>query len=145
VGISSSGNHDNYIYNQAFTEKYNGIKELADDKEGHAKFLYEVETNPQIAANLKGHLLLVTGDADYNVNPANTLRMANALIKANKRFDIFIMPGQSHVYRTEYTEYCFWLYADYFSKHLLGDADRGVDITEMNRDVERTPGKKAVN
>jgi dipeptidyl-peptidase-4 len=145
VAISSAGNHDNNIYNSAFTEKYNGIKEQLNEKDGPAKFLYEVETNPQIAANLKGHLLLVTGDADYNVNPANTMRMANALIKANKRFDIFIMPGQSHLYRTEYAEYGFWLFADYLSKHLLGDAIRAVDITEMNNDLERTPGKKTIN
>lgn len=145
VAVSMSANHDNYIYNHSFTEKYNGIKELVNEKEGGSKFLYEVETNPQIAANLKGHLLLITGDADYNVNPAHTFRMANALIKANKRFDIFIMPGQSHVYRTEYTEYCFWLLADYFSRHLLGDVVRGADITEMNRDIQRTPGKKTVN
>jgi dipeptidyl aminopeptidase/acylaminoacyl peptidase len=145
VAISSSGNHDNYIYNNSFTEKYNGIKEGNNEKQGPAKFLYEVETNPQIAANLKGHLLLITGDVDYNVNPANTFRMANALIKANKRFDIFIMPGQSHIYRTEYTEYWFWLIADYFSKHLLGDYIRSADITEMNRGLEKAPGKKAAN
>ncbi|SEP38303.1 Dipeptidyl aminopeptidase/acylaminoacyl peptidase [Niastella yeongjuensis] len=145
VAISSSGNHDNNIYNLPFTEKYNGIKEQPNDKEGPAKFLYEVETNPQIAANLKGHLLLITGDVDYNVNPANTLRMANALIKANKRFDMFILPGQSHNYRNESAEYWFWLISDYFSKHLLGDAIRPVDIPELNRAAMKTPDKKAAN
>jgi dipeptidyl-peptidase-4 len=139
VAISASGNHDNNIYNHLFTEKYNGIKETINDKDGTSKFLYDVETTPQLAANLKGHLLLVTGDIDYNVNPANTFRMANALIKANKRFDIFIMPGQTHYYRN--TEYCFWLFADYFSKHLLGASASSVDISEMNGEFKKSPGK----
>ena len=142
VAIAASGNHDNNIYNHLFTEKYKGIKEVINE-DGSSKFLYEVEANPQIAANLKGHLLLVTGDVDYNVNPANTFRMANALIKANKRFDMFVMPGQSHIYRD--TEYCFWLFADYFSKHLLGDSAISVDIPEMNRESKKSPGKNDAN
>ena len=133
VAISCSGNHDNNIYNNLWNEKYQGIKETINEKDGRSKFLYEVETNPQIAANLKGHLLLVTGDLDNNVHPGNTYRMANALIKANKRFDIFIIPGQGHTYGP-YTEYSFWLYADYFSKHLLGDSTNSVDILEMDKE-----------
>ena len=146
VAISSSGNHDNTIYNNLFTEKYNGIKEKINEKDGRTEFLYDVETNPSIAANLKGHLLLVTGDADYNVHPAHTLRMANALIRANKRFDMFIFPGQSHIYRSDYSEYCFWLYADYFSKYLLGDnVSRSIDIPEMNRQSQSSPAKRSAN
>ena len=62
------------------------------------KFEYNIDKNSEIAKNLKGHLLLVTGDIDNNVHPANTYRVADALIKANKRFDMFIMPGQRHGY-----------------------------------------------
>jgi dipeptidyl aminopeptidase/acylaminoacyl peptidase len=54
------------------------------------------------------------------VHPANTIRMANALIKANKRFDFFLMPGQRHGFGSM-NEYFFWLRADYFCKHLIGD------------------------
>jgi len=129
VAISASGNHDNTIYNAQFTEKYNGITEVPA-KNGQATFRFDVATNPQLAARLKGHLLLVTGDMDNNVHPAHTLRMANALIQANKRFDLFVLPGQTHYYRN--TEYVFWLYADYFVKHLLnkGKANQSVTIGE---------------
>ena len=89
-----------------------------------------------MANNLKGHLLLVTGDIDNNVHPANTIRMANALIKANKRFDFILMPGQRHGFG-DMTEYFFWRMGEYFAEHLLGDYRRGADIMEMNRDVPR--------
>ena len=46
--------------------------------------------------NLKGKLLLVHGDMDNNVHPGGTIRLVDALIKANKRFDMMIMPGQAH-------------------------------------------------
>ena len=52
-------------------------------------------TNAELAANLKGHLLLVHGEMDNNVHPANTMRLVDALIKANKRFDMLIMPGHA--------------------------------------------------
>ena len=57
-----------------------------------------VEKNQDIAKNLKGYLLLVTGDIDDNVHPGNTLRVVDALIKANKRFDFMMLPGQRHAY-----------------------------------------------
>jgi hypothetical protein len=60
--------------------------------------------------------------------------MANALIKANKRFDLVVLPGQRHGYG-DMTEYHFWLMGDYFSKWLLGDFSQPVDIMEMNRDA----------
>ena len=53
-------------------------------------------TNAELAANLKGHLLLVHGEIDNNVHPANTMRLVDALIKANKRFDMLIIPGARH-------------------------------------------------
>ena len=55
-------------------------------------------TNAELAENLKGALLLVHGDMDNNVHPANTMRLVDALIKANKRFDMLILPGQRHGY-----------------------------------------------
>ena len=60
------------------------------------KFEIKVPTNAELAANLKGHLLLVHGEIDNNVHPANTMRLVDALIKANKRFDMLIMPGARH-------------------------------------------------
>ena len=140
VAVSSSGNHDNSIYNRWWSEKHHGVKEIVNEK-GDTTFLYNIEKNPELAKNLKGHLLLTTGDIDNNVSPANTIRLANALIKANKRFDLFIFPGQRHGY-ADMTEYFFWLLADYYSKWLLGDFSQPVDMLEMNRDVEQKGEKK---
>lgn len=140
VAVSSAGNHDNNIYNRWWSEKHHGVKEEKTEDDG-SKFVYEIETNPQLAKNLKGKLLLVTGDMDENVHPGNTIRMANALIKANKRFDFFIMPGQRHSFGP-YTEYSFWLRADYFSKYLLGDPSISTDIFEMRREHKQTPSAK---
>ena len=97
VAVSSSGNHDNDVYNWNWSEKHHGIKEVAV-KDDEVTFEYEIERNSDLARNLKGHLLLTTGDIDNNVHPANTFRMADALIKANKRFDFFVFPGQRHGY-----------------------------------------------
>lgn len=140
VAVSSSGNHDNAVYNRWWSEKHHGVKETVNEK-GDTTFLYNIEKNPELASNLKGHLLLTTGDIDNNVHPANTIRMANALIKANKRFDFFNFPGQRHAY-TDMNEYFFWLLADYYSKWLLGDFSQPVDMIEMNRDIEKTNKKK---
>ncbi|HKE04748.1 MAG TPA: prolyl oligopeptidase family serine peptidase, partial [Blastocatellia bacterium] len=82
-------------------------------------------------------LLLVTGDIDDNVHPANTLRMADALIKANKRFDFFIIPGKRHGY-ADATNYFFWIRADYFCRHLLGDSAESVDMIELNKEREQS-------
>ncbi|WP_205500285.1 S9 family peptidase [Rufibacter psychrotolerans] len=135
VAVSGAGNHENNIYNRWWSEKHHGVKEVITAK-GDTTFQYAIDKNPDLAKNLKGRLLLTTGDVDNNVHPANTIRMADALIKANKRFDLVIMPGQRHGYGNM-TEYSFWMTADYFSKHLLGDFSQPVDITEINRDTEQ--------
>lgn len=140
VAVSSAGNHDNNIYNRWWSETHHGVEEKIDE-EGNSKFLYEIETNPEIANNLKGKLLLVHGDIDNNVHPGNTLRMANALIKAKKRFDVFFMPGQRHGFGN-YSEYFFWLKADYFCKHLIGDYSISTDIFQMRRENLMSPGKQ---
>lgn len=130
VAVSSSGNHTNDIYNRWWSEKHHGVKEVVSDS-GEVSFEYSIDTNPQLAKNLKGHLLLTTGDRDNNVHPGNTYRMAEALIKANKRFDFFIFPGQRHGYGNM-SNYWFWLRAEYFVKHLLGDSQWNADIFQLN-------------
>ncbi len=132
VAVSSAGNHDNSIYNSWWSETHNGV--LAEkDADGKIKYKYTIDKNQELASNLKGRLLLITGDVDNNVHPGATIRMANALIKAHKRFDFMIMPGQRHSFG-KMTEYSFWLRADHFSKYFLGNTDNSVDIIEMNRD-----------
>ncbi|MGE0078168.1 MAG: DPP IV N-terminal domain-containing protein [Bacteroidales bacterium] len=135
VGVSNAGNHENNIYNRWWSEKHHGVKEIADTS-GNVSFEYDIEKNSEIAKNLKGHLLLTNGEIDNNVHPGNTIRLINALIKANKRFDYFMFPGQRHGYG-DMTEYYFWLMGDYFCKHLLGDYSNEVDIMQMNNDKEK--------
>lgn len=139
VAVSSAGNHNNDVYNRWWSETHHGVKETVDD-EGNVTFEYDIDANSELAANLKGHLLLTTGDIDNNVHPANTLRMAEALIRANKRFDFFIFPGQRHGFGSM-SDYWFWLRAEYFVKHLLGDDRWSVDITQLNDRQPRTSGR----
>jgi len=134
AAVSESGNHDNSIYNRWWSEKHHGIKEIITPK-GDTTFTYAIDKNQDLAKNLKGHLMLSTGDIDNNVSPSNTIRVANALIKANKRFDLVLLPGQRHAYG-DMTEYFFWQKADYFTKWLLNDFSQPVDILEMTREVE---------
>ncbi|MDO6490873.1 MULTISPECIES: S9 family peptidase [unclassified Cellulophaga] len=131
VAVSSAGNHDNSMYNSWWSETHHGVEEVKDAK-GVVSYKYDIDKNQTLASNLKGKLMLVTGDVDNNVHPGATIRMANALIKANKRFDFMMMPGQRHGFGSM-TEYFFWLKADYFSKHFLGVEATNVDMLEMNR------------
>lgn len=142
VAVSSSGNHENNVYNRWWSEKHDGVKEIVSDKDS-VSFEYDIDKNPALAKNLKGKLLLCTGDIDNNVHPANTIRMANALIKANKRFDFFLFPGQRHGYG-DMNEYFYWLRVEYFAKHLIGDERNGADIMELNNERPMN-GKKLGN
>jgi hypothetical protein len=84
--------------------------------------------------------MLITGDIDNNVHPAGTYRLANALIKANKRFDMFVLPGVRHSF-APVSGYVNWLRGDYFARHLLGTSADSVDIVELNREVEQVGDK----
>ena len=139
VAVSSAGNHNNDVYNQNWSEKHHGIKEVTND-EGEVSFEYDIQKNSDLAKNLKGHLLLTTGDVDNNVHHAGTFRMAQALIQANKRFDFFIFPGQRHGFGNM-SNYWFWLRAEYFAKHLLGDERTAADIMELNNEREQSGGR----
>jgi dipeptidyl-peptidase-4 len=138
VAVSSSGNHTNDVYNLNWSEKHDGVKEVVGE-DGEISFEYDIDKNPDLAKNLKGKLLLTTGDVDNNVHHAGTFRMADALIKANKRFDFFIFPGQRHGYGTM-GDYWFWLRAEYFVKHLLGDQRFSADIMELNNERPQSGG-----
>ncbi len=143
VAVSESGNHDNSIYNRWWSEKHNGLKETITPK-GDTTFQYSIDKNQDLAKNLKGHLLLSTGDIDNNVSPSNTIRLVNALIKANKRFDYVLLPGQRHAYG-DMTEYFFWQKGDYFCKYLLGDFSQPVDMLEMDKEIEMNGKKPSSN
>ena len=132
VAVSCAGNHDNNIYNRWWSEKHHGINEV--EKDGETVFEYHISANHELAERLKGNLLLVHGDIDENVHPGCTLRVVDALIRANKRFDMLLLPGQRHGFG-DMNEYFFWRMADYFSEHLLGERERTTDIPQLNNDI----------
>jgi len=134
VAWSESGNHENNIYNNTWSEKNHGIKEV--DKDGKITFEFSIEKNSELAKNLKGHLMLVTGDIDNNVHPSNTYRLADALIKANKRFDFMILPGKRHAY-ADAGPYVNQRRAEYFCRYLLGQTQEDADIVELNREQQQ--------
>lgn len=103
-------------------------------KDGQDSTVYtyscKVPTNMELAKRLKGHLLLVTGDMDKNVHPANTLRMVDALIKAKKNFEMIVLPGNGHGFGGKaeaFFERKLWYH---FAKYLLGD-ERIVEDDEL--------------
>jgi dipeptidyl aminopeptidase/acylaminoacyl peptidase len=111
VAVSGAGNHDNRTYGHFWGEKYQGLLETRGSSDN-----FEASANYTMAANLKGKLLLMHGDMDNNVHPANTLRVVDALIKANKDFDMIIFPDAAHGL-PDYSIRKRW---DYFVRHLLG-------------------------
>jgi dipeptidyl aminopeptidase/acylaminoacyl peptidase len=110
-------------------EKMSDDSKSAEEKK--TRFEIQVPTNAELAGNLKGHLLLVHGELDNNVHPANTLRLVDALIKANKRFDMLYLPGKRHSYG-DYQPYVTQRMFEYFAEHLLGDYQSGADITDKS-------------
>lgn len=109
VGIAESGNHDNRVYEDDWAEKWNGL--LRGNN-------YESQANQTLAKNLKGHLLLAHGTMDDNVPPANTLLVVDALIKANKDFDLVLFPNAHHGYGAD-ASYMMRRRWDYFVRYLL--------------------------
>jgi hypothetical protein len=82
------------------------------DDDGQAVFESIIDRNSELAHNLKGRLMLTTGDVDNNVHHGGTFRMAHALMEARKRFDFFIFPGERHGYIGQMANYWFWLRAE---------------------------------
>lgn len=126
AAVSCAGNHDNRIYNRWWSETHHGVKEVVSAK-GDTTFAYRIATNPSIVRQLKGHLMLVHGDIDNNVHPANTIQVVDALIRANKRFEMLFLPGQRHGFGNM-DEYFYWRMVDFFSEHLKGQKESSVDI-----------------
>jgi dipeptidyl aminopeptidase/acylaminoacyl peptidase len=115
VGISESGNHDNRVYEDDWGERYQGL----ETRDANGVSNYSDQANQNLAKNLKGKLLLAHGTMDNNVPPTNTLLVVDALIKANKDFDLLMLPNQAHGYGTE-ANYMTRRRWDYFVKNLLG-------------------------
>jgi dipeptidyl-peptidase-4 len=114
VGIAESGNHDQRQYEDDWGERYQGL--LTKNPDGTDN--YTVEATQTLAAGLKGHLFLIHGGMDNNVPPYSTYLVVDALIKANKNFDMLIIPNAGHGYG-EAGNYVMRRRWDYFVKHLL--------------------------
>jgi dipeptidyl-peptidase 4 len=116
VGISESGNHDNRDYEDDWAEKWQGLLEKTSTS---GSTNYDNQANQLVAKNLKGHLLLAHGTMDTNVPPYNTLLVVNELIKANKDFDLLLIPNVAHGYgaASDYMTRRRW---DYFVRYLAG-------------------------
>jgi dipeptidyl-peptidase 4 len=114
VGIAESGNHDNRNYEDDWGERYQGLLQ----KEGQTDN-YAAEANQTHAKNLRGKLLLAHGAMDDNVPVYNTYLVADALVKANKDFDLLIFPNARHGYGPD-SQYMMRRRWDYFVKNLLG-------------------------
>jgi dipeptidyl aminopeptidase/acylaminoacyl peptidase len=116
VCISESGNHDNRDYEDDWAEKWSGLEEKKPDGTSN----YDSQANQNLAKNLKGHLLLAHGTMDDNVPPNNTLVLVDALIRANKDFDLILLPNRAHGYGP-YNAYMTRRRWDYFVQYLRGD------------------------
>jgi dipeptidyl aminopeptidase/acylaminoacyl peptidase len=114
VAVSSAGNHDNRSYDYTWGEKYQGEwKKLGDSLD-----TFDSQSNWRLAKNLQGKLLLMYGTLDDNVHPNATQLLIDELIKANKNFDLLVMPNRNHGFAGEpYVVRRTW---DYFVTHLLG-------------------------
>jgi dipeptidyl aminopeptidase/acylaminoacyl peptidase len=128
AAVSCAGNHDNRIYNRWWSETHHGVKEQVSDK-GDTTFVYKISSNPELARRLKGHLMLVHGEIDNNVHPGNTSRVVDALIRANKRFDMLYLPTQRHGFG-DMNEYFYWRLVDYFTDYLIDGRETEVDIPQ---------------
>jgi len=115
VAVSGAGNHDNRNYEADWGEKWQGLLVKAN-AEGTTN--YDNQANQLLAKDLKGKLLITHGAMDNNVPPSNTMLVVEALIKANKDFDMILYPNQRHGYgdMTNYMTRKRW---DYFVTHLL--------------------------
>ncbi len=111
VGIASAGSHDNFLYSYEHARWFGTPEEFPDT--------FRIQSNLPLAPQIRGHLLLAHGDADDDVHVINTILMAGALAKANRPFDMLILPDLNHgtLPENEYFVHRRW---EYLTQHLLG-------------------------
>ena len=112
VGVASSADHDHRMEKAWWPEMYMGWP---------VDTAYHLQSNITMAGNLKGKLLVTHGGIDENVNPSATFKLAEALIRADKQFDMLILPSQHHGYRGAHSRYFTKLRWNYFIEHLGGN------------------------
>ncbi|MBW2367742.1 MAG: prolyl oligopeptidase family serine peptidase, partial [Deltaproteobacteria bacterium] len=124
VAVSGAGVYD-YAASYPGFENMVGIPEYADG----SRHMTRPDESPKnwetlditaMAKNLKGKLMIVYGDMDENVHQTQAFRLIDALIKANKPYDLMCLPNQTHAAGSEgYVVQRTW---DYFVEHLMGEA-----------------------
>ncbi|MGH7483071.1 MAG: DPP IV N-terminal domain-containing protein [Longimicrobiales bacterium] len=114
VAVSQAGNHDNRNYEDDWGEQWQGLLEVYPDGSTN----YDDQANAHLAGNLEGKLLLAHGTTDSNVPPSNTLLVVDALIDADKDFDLILFPNRGHGFGNE--PYMIRRRWDYFVRHLMG-------------------------
>jgi dipeptidyl-peptidase-4 len=110
VGVAACGNHDPTFYSSYWSDKYRG----SDRGE------WATQANGTAAHKLDGKLLLIAGDMDENVHISQTLSLVDALVRANRDFDLLIVPNEGHtvLFTSGYAQRRTW---DYFIRNLLGE------------------------
>ncbi|MGE5357967.1 MAG: DPP IV N-terminal domain-containing protein [Bacteroidales bacterium] len=108
AAVSAAGCHDNRMDKIWWNEQWMGWPIGPE---------YSASSNVDNASRLKGDLLLIVGEMDTNVDPSSTFQVVNALIKANKTFDLLVIPGAGHGEGGAYGERKRF---DFFVEHLLG-------------------------
>jgi dipeptidyl-peptidase-4 len=112
VAVASSADHDHRMEKAWWPEMYMGWP---------VDSAYHLQSNITMAGNLKGKLLITHGGIDENVNPSATFKLADALIRNDKQFDMLILPSQHHGYRGDFQKYFTKMRWNYFVEHLLGE------------------------
>ena len=122
VAVSGAGNHDNRNYEDDWGEKWQGLLETFTEESNEGEPVvtsnYDNQANQLLAANLKGKLLLAHGMLDTNVHPSSTLLVVDALIEADKDFDLVVLPNAGHGFGNR--RYFMKRRWDYFVENLLG-------------------------
>ncbi|HMA25084.1 MAG TPA: prolyl oligopeptidase family serine peptidase, partial [Gemmatimonadaceae bacterium] len=108
AAVSAAGCHDNRMDKIWWNEQWMGWPIGPQ---------YAASSNVVNAAKLQGQLMLIVGELDTNVDPSSTMQVVNALIKANKSFDLLVIPGADHTNGGSYGER---KRNDFFVHHLLG-------------------------
>jgi dipeptidyl aminopeptidase/acylaminoacyl peptidase len=126
VAVSSAGDHDDRTYHSWWGEKFYGRT---------GEFDFDAHANVALVENLKGKLFLAHGEMDDNVTPHLTMRLVDALIKANKDFDLLIVPNADHFMAVNAA---YWVRRrwDYFVQHLMGETPPAYRIAEIPFDAE---------
>jgi len=134
VCVSISGDHDARLDKAWWNEAYQGYP-VGED--------YVAQSNVTMAPGLEGHLLLEHGDIDDNVHPVETMRFVDALMKANKNFDMLLVPNMYHGESGEHADYLVRRRWDYFVQYLLGVTPPANFVVKQDREPPRNAGRRS--